>query len=216
MAPKQENQTPRGQRLRSRLWFDNPDNPADDLALSRALSQFRSDQGGADLGQADHRHRADRLRPVAVQSPPPRARQARARGHSRRRRRRLRVPDASDPGNRQAADRGARPQPRLSQPGRGAVRLSARRRRAHHRLRQDHAGGDHGGGDREHSGDRALGRADAQRLVEGRARGLRHRRRGRRARITPPAASTTTNSSTSSRPRRRRSAIATPWARPRR
>ncbi len=91
------------------------------------------------------------------------------------RRHRVRVSDASDPGDRQAADRGARPQSRLSRPGRGAVRLSARRRRAHHRLRQDHAGRDHGGGDREHSGDRALGRADAQRLVEGRARRLRHR-----------------------------------------
>ena len=43
------------------------------------------------------------------------------------------------------------------------------------RLRQDHAGLHHGGGDREHPGDRALRRADAQRLVEGRARRLRHR-----------------------------------------
>ena len=74
---------------------------------------------------------------------------------------------------------------------------------------------DHGGGDREHPGDRALRRPDAQRLVEGRARGLRHGRCGRRARSTPPARSATRNSSTSSPPRRRRSATATPWARPR-
>ena len=37
-------------------------------------------------------------------------------------------------------DRRARPQPRLPRAGRGAVRLSARRRGADHRLRQDHAG----------------------------------------------------------------------------
>ena len=51
-----------------------------------------------------------------------------------------RVSGPSDPGDRQAPDRRARPQPRLSRPGRGALRLSARRRRADHRLRQDHAG----------------------------------------------------------------------------
>ena len=39
----------------------------------------------------------------------------------------------------------ARPQPRLSRPGRDALRLSARRRRADHRLRQDHAGLPDGG-----------------------------------------------------------------------
>ncbi len=39
MAPKQENQTPRGQRLRSRLWFDNPDNPPmTSLYLERYLN----------------------------------------------------------------------------------------------------------------------------------------------------------------------------------
>ena len=37
-------------------------------------------------------------------------------------------------------DRGARPQPGLSGPGRGPARLSDRRRGADHRLRQDHAG----------------------------------------------------------------------------
>ena len=110
-----------------------------------------------------------------MQSSSYRACQARARGHPHRGRYRVRISDAPDPGDRQAADRGARSQPRLSRPGRSAVRLSARWRRAHHRLRQDHAGRDHGGRDREHSGDRAFGRPDAQRLVEGRTLRLRHR-----------------------------------------
>ena len=101
--------------------------------------------------QADHRHRADRLGPLALQPPSHRSGQARARRHPRRRRHRLRIPGASDPGNRQAPDRGARPQSRLSRPGRSALRLSARRRRADHRLRQDHAGLPDGGGDRQHS-----------------------------------------------------------------
>ena len=55
-----------------------------------------------------------------------------------------------------------------------SVRLSARRRGADHRLRQDHAGLPDGGGERQHSGHRALRRTDAERLVEGRARRLRH------------------------------------------
>jgi dihydroxy-acid dehydratase len=39
MAPKQENPNPRGQRLRSRLWFDNPDNPPmTSLYLERYLN----------------------------------------------------------------------------------------------------------------------------------------------------------------------------------
>ena len=56
----------------------------------------------------------------------------------------IEFPVHPDPGDRQAADRGARPQPRLSQPGREPVRLLLRRRRADHGLRQDHAGDDHG------------------------------------------------------------------------
>ena len=144
------------------------------LYLERYLN-LRPHAGRTHLRQADHRHRADRLRPLALQPPSPRARQARARRHPRGRRHRVRISGASDPGNRQAADRRARPQPRLSRPRRTPLRLSARRRRADHRLRQDHAGLHHGGRDREHPGDRALRRPDAQRLVEGRARRLRHR-----------------------------------------
>ena len=51
----------------------------------------------------------------------------------------LEFPLSTDPGNRQAPDRRAGPQPCLSVAGRGAARLSHRRRGADHRLRQDHA-----------------------------------------------------------------------------
>ena len=43
-----------------------------------------------------------------------------------------------------------------------------------HRLRQDHAGPADGGGDGEHSGNRTVGRTDAERLVQGPADGVRH------------------------------------------
>src|SRR6185312_8514416 len=46
--------------------------PGYDGDLSRALSEFRPDAGRVAIGQADHRHRADWLRPVAVQPAPPR------------------------------------------------------------------------------------------------------------------------------------------------
>ncbi len=186
-----------------------------DGALSRALSQLRADARGIDFGQTDHRHRADRLGPLALQPASPATGRARARRHPCRRRRRLRVSGTPDPGDGKKADRGARPQSRLSRPGRGALRLSARRRRADHRLRQDHAGLPDGGGEREHPGHRAVGRTDAERLVEGRARRLRHGGVAGPRRTTPPARSTTPNSSRSSPRRRPRSATATPWAPPR-
>ena len=48
-------------RLRSQLWFDNPDNPGmTALYLERYLNYGLTPRG-ADIGQADHRHRADRL-----------------------------------------------------------------------------------------------------------------------------------------------------------
>ena len=187
-----------------------------DRALSRALPQLRPDPRRAHLRQADHRHRADRLRLEPVQPPSPRARQSRARGHPRRRRHRLRISGPSHPGDRQAADRGARPQPRLSRPGRGALRLSARRRGADHRLRQDHARLPDGGGDGQHAGDRALRRADARQATRtASCAGSGTVDLARAPGPSPPARSTTRNSSTSSPPRRRRSAIATPWAPPR-
>ena len=42
MAKKPKTLAPRGKNLRSQLWFDNPDNPGHDGALSRALPQLRA------------------------------------------------------------------------------------------------------------------------------------------------------------------------------
>ncbi len=114
------------------------------------------------------------LRPV--QSPSPRSGQARARRHHRGRRRALRIPRSSAPGDRQTPDRGARPQSRLSRPGRNPDGLFHRRRRAHHRLRQDDPRLHHGGGDGQHSRHRAFRRADEQRLASRRAHRLGHDR----------------------------------------
>ena len=72
-----------------------------------------------------------------------------------------------------------------------------------------------GGGDRQYARHRAVGRTDAERLVQRRAHRFRHHRLEGSASGLPPARSTTTSSWTSWRPRRRRSATATPWAPPR-
>ena len=93
-----------------------------------------------------------------------------------------------------AADRGPRPQPGLSRPGRNPVRLPARRRRADHRLRQDHAGLPDGGGDRQHACDRAFRRSDAERLAQWPAHRLRHRGLESARGAWPPARSTTRSS----------------------
>ena len=157
-------------RLRSQLWFDNPDNPGmTALYLERYLNYGLT---GAECARASRSSASRRPVPVCrratgtiLSSPSACARNPRCRRH------RLRVSVSSDPGDRQTADCGARPQPGLSRPGRGPVRLSARRRRADDRLRQDNAGLPDGGGDGEHSRHRSVRRADAQRLVEGRAAG---------------------------------------------
>jgi len=73
------------------------------------------------------------------------------------------------------SDRGARPQTSPILAGRNPVRLSARRRGADHRLRQDDPGLSDGGRDRQPACDRALGRPDAERLVQRRALRLRYR-----------------------------------------
>ena len=88
--------------------------PGHDRALSRALHELWPHARGAFLRQAHHRHRPVGLGPFALQPAPPDAGAARARGHPRGRRHRLRIPGAPDPGDRQAAHRLARPQPRLS------------------------------------------------------------------------------------------------------
>ena len=105
---------PRGKNLRSQLWFDNPDNPGmTALYLERYLNygltgpELRSGkpiigiaQTGSDLSPCNRHHLelAKRVREgirdaggIAFEFPVP-----------------------SDPGDRQAADRGARPQPRVS------------------------------------------------------------------------------------------------------
>ena len=127
-------------KFRSQEWFDNPDNPdMTALYLERYLNygltreELQSGkpiigiaQTGSDLSPCNRHHieLAKRVRDGIAAS----------------RRHPLRISLPSDPGNRQAPHRRARPQPRLSLAGRGALRLSARRRGADHRLRQDHAG----------------------------------------------------------------------------
>ena len=184
------------ERLRSQLWFDNPENPGmTALYLERYLNYGLTleeltagkpiigiAQTGSDLSPCNRHHLelAQRVREgirdaggIAFEFP---------------------CHPIQETGKRPTAalDRNLA----YLEPGRGAVRLSARRRGADHRLRQDHAGLPHGGRDRQYSGHRALRRADAERLVEGRALGLRHRglagAQGSRGR----QASTTRNSST--------------------
>ena len=125
--------------LRSRLWFDNPDNPGMTALYIERYLNFGLTPAELQIGQADHRHRPDRLRSLALQPASSRSREAGARRDHRGGRRSVRVPGPSDPGDRQAADGGARPQPRLSRPRRDPDGLFHRRRRAHDRLRQDHA-----------------------------------------------------------------------------
>ena len=214
MAGKPRRVTP--DQLRSRLWFDNPDNPGHDRALSRALPEFRPDGEGAAIGQADHRHRPDRLRSLALQPPPSRAREARARRHHRGRRRRASSSRAIR--SRRPAS-GRPPASTATSPICRSSRCSTatpRRRRAADRLRQDHAGLPDGGRDREHPGDLAQCRArcstagttdERHRLRHRRLEGARAPRR-RRHRL--PAVHRHRRLA-----RRPPSATATPWAPPR-
>ena len=134
-------------RLRSQEWFDNPDDPGmTALYIERYMNygltreELQSGkpiigiaQTGSDLSPCNRHHLelAERVRDGIRE----------AGGIADR------VPGPPDPGDRQAADRGAGPQPRLPGAGRGAVRLPARWRGADHRLRQDHAGVPDGRGD---------------------------------------------------------------------
>ena len=165
-ASEDQLMTTRSGALRSRAWFDNPANPdITALYLEKYLNyglSLEELQGGRPIiGIAQT---GSDLRPATAITwcwPSASREGIREAGGIADG-----VPGSSDPGNRQAADRGARSQPRLSRPGRSAVRLSARRRGADDRLRQDDARLSDGGGDREHSGDRAVGRADAERLAQ--------------------------------------------------
>ena len=161
------------ERLRSRAWFDNPANvDMTALYLERTmnygltLEELQSGrpiigiaQTGSDITPCNRHHLvlATRVRDGIRE----------AGGVA------VRVPDPSDPGDVQAADGGARPQPAVPLARRDPLRLPDRRRRADDRLRQDDAGADHGRRDRRYPGDRPVGRADAERLVQRRADGLR-------------------------------------------
>ena len=165
--------TSNGKGLRSRLWFDDPHNPGmTALYIERYLNYglTREElqggkpiigiaQTGSDLSPCNRIHvqLAERVRD----------------GIREAGRHPDRVSRAPHPGDGQAADSGAGPQPRLSRPGRDPARLSARRRRTDHGLRQDHAGLPHGRRDDGPAGDRAVRRADARRPLEGQARRFR-------------------------------------------
>ena len=111
-------------KLRSQAWFNNPDNPGmTALYLERYLNygltrkELQSGkpiigiaQTGSDLSPCNRHHLvlAERVREGIRE----------AGGIA------MEIPGPSDPGDRQASDRGARPQPRLSRPRRDAVRLS--------------------------------------------------------------------------------------------
>ena len=165
--------------LRSRLWFDNPENPGmTALYLERYLNfgltpgELRSGkpiigiaQTGSDLSPCNRHHLelAKRVRDgitaaggVAFEFP---------------------VHPIQETGKRPTAalDRN------LAYLGLVEMLMGYfhRRRRADDRVRQDHSGLHHGGGDGQHSGDRALWRADEQRLASRRARRLRHGRLAR-------------------------------------
>jgi hypothetical protein len=141
-----------------------PGQPRHDRAVPGAVPQRRPHQGRAAVGAADHRDRADRQRPGAVQPPPPRAGRPGPGRYPRRWRHSAGVSGPSVAGDRQATHRGAGPQPGIPGSGGDSLRLPARRRSAHDGLRQDDPGVPDGGRHRQPSRDRALRRADAQRL----------------------------------------------------
>jgi dihydroxy-acid dehydratase len=154
-------------KLRSRAWFDNPDNiDMTSLYLERyinyglSLEELRSGkpiigiaQTGSDLSPCNRHHLvlAERVREgireaggICIEFP---------------------VHPIQETGKRPTAalDRN------LSYLGLVEVLYGypARRRGADDRLRQDHAGGADGGRHGQHPGDRAVGRADAERLAQG-------------------------------------------------
>ena len=200
-------------RLRSREWFDAPGDPTmAALYLERymnfglTLAELHSNrpiigiaQTGSDLSPCNRHHLdlADRVRDgirdaggIPIEFP---------------------VHPIQETGKRPTAalDRNLAYLSLVEMP----VRLLLRRRRADHRLRQDHAGHDHGRGHGQHSGDRAVGRADARRPFRRRPGGFGHDRL-----VRPPGAGGRPHrpEDSSSRwwPRARpASATATPWAR---
>ena len=163
-------------KLRSRQWFDNPDNPdmtalylerymnygltREELSSGKPIIGIA--QSGSDLSPCNRHHLvlAERMREgireaggIAFEFP---------------------VHPIQETGKRPTAslDRN------LAYLGLVEILYGYphRRRGAHHRLRQDHALAADGRGHRRHPGHRAVGRADAQRLVPRRAHGLGHHR----------------------------------------
>ena len=101
-------------KLRSQAWFDNPDNP--DMTalyleryLNYGLTRGELQSGKPIIGIAQTGSDIAPCNRVHIELATPRARR-----HRRGRRHRARISHPSDPGNRQAPDRLARPQPRLS------------------------------------------------------------------------------------------------------
>ena len=209
------NDTPR--RLRSRAWFDNPANiDMTALYLERylnfglSLEELQSGKPIIGIAQTGSR-------PLALQPPPPRARRARARGHPRGRRHRAsssrsirsrRPASGRPPGSTATSPISALVEVLYGYPLDGVVLTIGCDKTTPACLMA--------AATVEHSGHRALGRADAQRLAQGRAHRLGHdrlegARAARRGRDRPARAS-----SSWSPPRRLRPATATRWARRRR
>ena len=71
--PKASHKTfhPKGRRFRSQFWFDNPDDPGMTALYFERYLNFGLTREEIMARPPDHRHRADRLRPLALQPPPP-------------------------------------------------------------------------------------------------------------------------------------------------
>ena len=164
----------RTKQLRSRAWFDNPNQAWHDGAVPGAVFEFRAHPGRIAVGQANHRHCANRIRDwrraIAITSYSPSASPP---AYAPPAAYPLRVPRPRFPRNRQAS---RRPHLTATGPGAGgsAVWLSAGWRGAHHRLRQDHARLFDGRGHSQSARHRPIGRTHVERLAQGQAHRIRN------------------------------------------
>src|SRR5215471_9142293 len=122
-----------GPKLRSQAWWDNSENP-DMTALY--LERFLNYGLTREELQSGRHHRdcPDRKRSRSLQSASPCPGRAREGRNPRWRRNSIRVSGSSPAGDRQASNCCTGSQPCLSGAGRGALRLSDRRRRADYRM----------------------------------------------------------------------------------